>query len=281
MMGDEMAESVQADMLPIGVLEGVPIYPIFGAEPKKKFDPDDENTPPGEDDDEDDTEDEDDEDEPDDEDDDEDDEDDKSKKKSKKKSKESDEEDDEESDDDRVEFWKNKSDSYKRRMEAADARATKAERENRRLSQSKEDALDGPGKAELQDAKDEAKKAVAQVNTLRLQNALLSDNQFEWHDPADVIKALSDDDTVEIDEETGRVLGVKKALARLARQKPYLVKKSATSRTRQAEDDDEDDEPQTRRRPSGSQSGTRRNTAKSKATERAKIVGKYPILARR
>ena len=132
-----------------------------------------------------------------------------------KKPKKGDKPEDEEDDDDDAAFWHSRADRFKARMEAADRRATVAERENRRLKAGKEDSLDEQGKQDLKDAVARAGRAEESLGSLRLQNAILVDTTYQWEDPELVLAALSKDDTVEVDE-NGKVVGVKQALKALA-----------------------------------------------------------------
>lgn len=91
-------------------------------------------------------------------------------------------------------------------------------------------AIEDKDKSELERTAgelDELKKSAAErdeaIRDLRLENAFLASNKFTWHDPADALK-LADLSEVEIDDD-GRVTGLDKALEKLAKAKPHLVKK--------------------------------------------------------
>jgi hypothetical protein len=66
-------------------------------------------------------------------------------------------------------------------------------------------------------------RLLAQNRTLSLQNAFLQDNAYAWED-SEAALALVDLSGVEIDDD-GKVQGMKVALDKLAKAKPYLVKK--------------------------------------------------------
>ena len=82
---------------------------------------------------------------------------------------------------------------------------------------------------------------------LALQVAFLQDNEHTWHDPKTALR-LIDMDGVEIDED-GEVTGLDKAIEKLAKSSPFLLKKS----------DSDDDEDKPERRASG-QPPTRRSS---------------------
>jgi hypothetical protein len=249
---------------PLGMTaDGRVIWPIVGA------DSDGEDSEQEDSDDDDDTDDDDDADDQDDD-----------GKKGKKSKKDKEPEDD---DDDDAAFWHSRADRFKARMEAADRRATVAERENRRLKAGKDDSLDEHGKQDLKDSVARAAKAESDLAGLRLQNAILTDTTYQWEDPELVLAALAKDDTVEIDE-NGKVVGVKQALKALAKSKPFLVKKAVIKpdpkdADDEDDDDDEDDEEPAKKRTSGAPSNGRKS--KSTTPDRKALIAKYPSLSRR
>lgn len=76
-------------------------------------------------------------------------------------------------------------------------------------------------KREIQSTKDENERLRTQVATLSRSNAFLSDNTHAWIDPVAALKLL-DDSNIEIDED-GVTQGLKPALDKLAKDKPYLL----------------------------------------------------------
>lgn len=58
----------------------------------------------------------------------------------------------------------------------------------------------------------------------RLENAFLSDNSFEWHNPSHAMR-LTDLSDVDIDDD-GSVTGLKEALEATAKEYPYLLKEN-------------------------------------------------------
>lgn len=108
------------------------------------------------------------------------------------------------------------------RLRAADQAKGKAEK---RLNE-----LDEAQLSELEKAKKDLADAHARIADLqtkemqgRIANAILQFPGFTWHDP-EVVLQVVDKDMIEFDEETGRAKGVKAALEKLAKDKPYLLK---------------------------------------------------------
>lgn len=116
----------------------------------------------------------------------------------------------------------------KRRMIAADRRATTAENAVKKAQDAE--------KSELQLAKDEAEKArqdaaalKTDIHNTKLLNAFLSDSTNSWHDASDAFTLLQSSfmDGVEVDDQ-GKVIGMDTAIKALAKKKPHLIK-AATS----------------------------------------------------
>lgn len=107
-------------------------------------------------------------------------------------------------------------------------RRQEAEKERDELKKRLEE-IDGKDKSELERAttrvtelESETKALTETVRELRLSNAFLTDNTFEWHNPRRAL-SLADLSDVEIDDD-GTVHGLKKALEALAKSDSYLVK---------------------------------------------------------
>lgn len=116
---------------------------------------------------------------------------------------------------------------------------------------------------DLTDAQAKVKTLEARNQELAIQNAFLSDNKHSWANPKTALK-LADLSEVEIDED-GTVTGLDKALDKLAKSDPYLLKGK--------DDDDEGDGPQP---PTGQPV-----TKKAKGNpDREKLLKKYPALNR-
>jgi len=91
------------------------------------------------------------------------------------------------------------------------------------------DELEGKDKTDLERATTrvtelelETKALTETVRDLRLSNAFLTDNTFEWHNPRRAL-SLADLSNVEIDDD-GTVHGLAEALKALAKSDSYLVK---------------------------------------------------------
>lgn len=145
--------------------------------------------------------------------------DDKKKSKSKK---------DDDDDDATVPQWKY--DKTLKRMQAADQRSSRLEKELADLKKQGTDAKDVDAK--LREENEKLTPRVEQLtkdnNSLRLQVAFLSANEINWVDPQVALK-LVDLSDVDIDDETGKVdtRALKAALKDLARSKKYLVQPAA------------------------------------------------------
>lgn len=119
-------------------------------------------------------------------------------------------------------------DAIKRRMQAADRRATAAENEAK--------SFKDKDKTELQKASDrvaELETAVSDkdvvIKKLRLHNAFLSANTYTWHDPELVMSQVQLDAVEVNDDGEPTAQSVKKELDRIAKARPYLVKTASTS----------------------------------------------------
>jgi hypothetical protein len=236
---------------------GRPVWPIFGAEPDDDDDDDSD-------------------------DDDDDDESGSAADKSKDKGAKGKDADDD--DDDELEAERRRAERYRARMKAADRRATEAERERDALK-NKKDGDGEDGSAAVVAEKDKQIESLSAVNRdLRLQNAFLLDNTYQWHDPADVMGLVLKDEDVEIDDD-GEVTGVKDALKRIARKKPWLIKEAdKASDDDDDEDDDEDDtdEPAAQRRTSKATASAAAGRRKRKGeADREALLRTYPALASR
>lgn len=113
-------------------------------------------------------------------------------------------------------------DAVMRRMQAADKRASDEAAARKQLEDKGKDELTR-SQERVKELEQSVQQSEAQLQKLRLQNAFLSDVSHSWHDPSDVLRFVMDDDLVTIDD-NGNVQGMKAALDKLAKGKPYLVK---------------------------------------------------------
>lgn len=151
---------------------------------------------------------------------------------------------------------------YKRRQEA-EKRAEEAEA---RLKE-----LEGKDKSETEklqtrvtDLESENKQLAESLKNTRLENAFLTDNTYEWHNPRRAL-SLADLSEVEIDDD-GTVHGLKKALDSLAKSDAYLLKKK---------EEGEEEPPST----AGTTGSSKRSKDKTNA-EADTLRQKYPALYR-
>lgn len=107
---------------------------------------------------------------------------------------------------------------------------------------------------------------------LMLENAFLKEAGFDWVDPEAALR-LADLSGVEYDEKTNKAIGLKSALAALAKEKSYLLKPKAD------EDDDKDDKDKKPRRTGQAPRGGTQKEADQAARE-AKLRNKYPAIRR-
>lgn len=152
--------------------------------------------------------------------------------------------------------------ALKKRMQAADQRASAAEKKVKEFEdKDKDEATKATERITTLESENSALKE--KVGDLTLKNAFLSSNDIDWHDK-DV--ALSNADLSEVMQEDGTVdkKALKKALEDLSKAKPFLVKKA----------DKEDDLPGGQ---SGSPVGSGRKGDKKKVDEEA-LRRKYPAL---
>lgn len=156
----------------------------------------------------------------------------------------------------------------KRHRAAADRRVADLTAENQRLTTEvnslKADGKksDGPSERETKLEQD-VQTRDSTIQELRIHNAFLAANTFQWHDPQDALR-LADLRDVEI-EEDGTVVGLKEALQKLAREKPHLIKTEVK------------DEPKNK---SGSPNNGKRK-GDTKKPDRAALSKTYPVLATR
>jgi len=109
-------------------------------------------------------------------------------------------------------------------------------------------------------------------NQLMLQNAFLTETGFDWVDPESAMK-LANLSEVEFDEKSNKAIGLGSALAKLAKDKPFLLKKKA-------EENDDDEGSRRKPAPSGRAPRGGSNNKSDAATRKAKLQSKYPGLRR-
>ena len=159
----------------------------------------------------------------------------------------------------------------RKRMKAADKARSKAEAELRALQDKDKPELDKV-RSDLEEITAERDTLRTENRDLRLQNAFLTANDHEWHDP-DVALSLADskkylEDVVDEDGEVDKK-ALKKALERLAKEHTYLVKSKS---------DDKGDSPDAG--PSGEPAGGRSDNGKDEKAKQAQLRRRFPSLNR-
>lgn len=156
-------------------------------------------------------------------------------------------------------------DRLKRRMQAADQRAARAEKELKKIKDAE--------KGELETAQDRASELEKENTSLkellqseRLNNGFLSANKITWHNPAAALKLAQSEGYLEdVVDEDGTVdkKALESALNKLAKEHDYLVK------------------PREGAGPSGDSAGGRSGNGKDDKAVKAADRRRAPALARR
>lgn len=137
---------------------------------------------------------------------------------------------DDEDEEPSVPQWKY--DKTVKRMQAADQRASRLEKELAELKKSGMDKAGADDKLKEENSKlvPRVEKLASENKDLRLQVAFLQANEISWVNPEVALK-LADLSDVDIDDETGKVdtRALRAALKQLARDHKYLVKPAATN----------------------------------------------------
>jgi hypothetical protein len=130
---------------------------------------------------------------------------------------------------------------------------------------SKKANADKDAAKERDEAVERADKLQSVLDNQFLKWSIATNSQYQWNDPADVQVFIKSDE-INIDLETGEVEGLDLALKRIAKEKPYLLKKN-----------NRDDDDEGRRGPSG-QGGQGRGTGvKADDAEVRRLGQKFKI----
>lgn len=108
------------------------------------------------------------------------------------------------------------------RMQAADKAKGEFEKKLREIEDKDKSEVDRL-KRDYEEMKRELEQARQEALSAKLSSEILKFPGFVWHDPEAVLR-LVDMDGIEVDAESGAVKGVKDALTKLAKDKPYLLK---------------------------------------------------------
>lgn len=233
-----LRDKIMASRVPIGYVNGRPVFPIMGGAPDDDEGDDGEDNQDEEDDQEDD---------------------DASSKKSKK-------------DDDTVS--RAEYDRLKRRMRASDKNNSALQKRLDDLEAGQQSDADKIV-AERDSLKEEVATLKKINQDMAVKNAFLACNDVSWHDPDDaydlLVRRYMED--VEYDEETGEVSGMQDAIKEMADKKQHLVKVVKSS-----SDDDDDDEEDEDQGTSGRQMNGRRKGKKRTDLDDTVLMSKYPAL---
>lgn len=159
----------------------------------------------------------------------------------------------------------------RKRMQAADQRAAKAEQALRKIEDAQKDDLT-KAQDRVTELETENKELQSRLSDLNLQNAFLTANKITWHDPDTALALAQSRKYLEdvVDEESGDVdrKALGKALERLSKEHAYLVK---------SEDKKKDDEPDS---PSGEPAGGRSDNTKDDKAKKKAMRNRFPVLNR-
>lgn len=155
----------------------------------------------------------------------------------------------------------------RRRMKAADRRASAAEQKVKEFENKDKDQLEVAAERikELESALSEKDNVLRKQG---LENAFYASNTVTWHNPSLALKELDLEDVQ--DDETGEIdrAALKRSIEKLAKAQPYLVKSDADSNSK--------DKPKGK---SGSNpGGSPQGNNGGKDADRAALERKYPAL---
>lgn len=161
---------------------------------------------------------------------------------------------------------------YDKRVEAENA----LKEANKRIKQLEKDGTPDDALKTSNDELTKTNEKLLSVNqTLMLENAFLKATGYDWVDPEAALR-LADLSEVEFDEKTNKAVGLESALAKIAKDKPYLLKPKAK---------DGDDKDEDKGKPAPRQSGKAPAGGQQKKTDAEirdqKLRQKYPALRRR
>ena len=111
--------------------------------------------------------------------------------------------------------------ALQRRMQAADRAKAAAEAKVKEFETKDLSELE-KAKTDLAEAREAVSQRDARVSDLQLELAFFKSNKVQWHDPALARKEI--DMSLVTVEDDGTVKGMDKALEKLAKDKPFLVK---------------------------------------------------------
>lgn len=108
-----------------------------------------------------------------------------------------------------------------KRMQAADTAKSTAENKLKELERKDQSDLQ-KAQTDLEDTLKANQELSSKLNEMALNNAFLTDNKHSWADPADALRLLNMEG---VEVKDGVVTGLAPAIEKLAKDKPYLLKK--------------------------------------------------------
>lgn len=187
--------------------------------------------------------------------------------------------DDESDDDDREEQLSR----LRKRMKAADKRASDLEKQVKELlagkgkDDDKDREPDAVAQQKITELESQVETLTSERDRLRLEKAFLSSNDHEWHDPDTALDLAHTKGFLEdVLEEDGEVSKreLRKALTRLAKEHKYLVRE-AEKKGKKKKDDDEPPPPA-----SGAPSSGRSKNGDDAKARTQQLKKRFPVLNR-
>jgi hypothetical protein len=187
-----------------------------------------------------------------------------------------DDKDDDTDPDDKPKYSQREYDKMKRRLAASDKKQGDLQKQINELKASGADKLDKAVKAEIDELRPKAAKLESDNARLRLELAFVNTpvKGVTWVDPEAALRLIDLSD-VDVDPETGAIdkRDLAAAARKLAKDKPYLVKKADTA----SGDTSDDNTDSTDTRSSGAPMNGRRK-GRVKPTSRSELVTRFPVL---
>jgi hypothetical protein len=155
-------------------------------------------------------------------------------------------------------------DALKRQLQAADQKRNEAEQAAKALRDAQL-SEEEKRKRDLEDAQKALEQKDQELYQLKINNAFVTDNTYDWHDPITALK-VADLSGVKI-EANGTVTGLKEALEATAKANPWMVKPKEPAETETP--------------PTGGATGITGQGAgagRAGATNRAELEKKFPAL---
>ena len=139
-------------------------------------------------------------------------------------------------------------------------------------------------KADNEKLQNENNELKAALETTAIVNSILNNKKFTFHDATDVLNNLKRTELT-IDAKTGKVEGIDLELARVAKDKPFLVVRSAKDESNNQDQNNGSSPKQNQKTnsggPTGFQPGQGGSSGNVVQEQRSSLLNKYPILANR